>query len=77
MRTTKNNGDETLEMHHWRHCGMEFGNEDIRNIHEIEEVTRWVGIRRRASRDVSRMDDNQLMGKNGKSNIPGQPSKCW
>jgi len=47
------------------------GDEDIRSICEIQDATRWIRIRRRASRDhVNRMDDNRLAGisKNGKPN---------
>jgi len=53
---------------------------DTRNICEMQDVIRWIRIRRRAWRDhVNGMDDNQLakITENGKSKTPERLPKHW
>jgi hypothetical protein len=49
-------------------------NEDIRDICEIQDITRWARVRRRAWREhVNRTDDNRLakIAKNGNQTLLG------
>jgi len=61
QRLIKNNRDGDFKVHHWQYSGeMEFY-EDIRNIRETRDVTRWATTKRRAWRDhVNKMDGNRL-----------------
>jgi len=43
---TKNNGNENLKMHHQQYSRDRICNEDIRNICEIQDITRWAKIKR-------------------------------
>jgi len=58
----------------------EFRNEEIRNICEIQTVTRWSRIRRRAWREHVNKTITAKMAKNGKPNVtklPGWSPKRW
>jgi len=64
---------EDLKVHHSTNF---IRDKDIRSICEIQDVTRWVKIRKRAWRDhENRMDDNKFakIAKNGKGNSPKPP----